>query len=327
MKREAAAAAIGLTLGFFLASLVAASTPAGLTGFMKSVIAAATTPRTLESTILVSTPIALSAVGLTLTYRARFITIASEGQVIAGSAVALWITAYSGLTTPVPVTKVIALVLASATGAAIALGVAALRLYLGVNEILSSLMLNYVVMYFINYAVSGPWRSGTFTITRSVPGPYRVSWVEAAAATIVVAVMYWLLAKRTHIGFEIDALGRAPRAALTYGVRPRRLITLASMLQGASAGLGGALFILGFQYVLTPMSAPPGYGYMGVLVAWLAFLDPLGSVAASLLYGFIGRIARLLQGYGVGFGVALAMQSTILLTLVTVLALQRRSRR
>ncbi len=320
-------AALGLALGLGVAAAIASATPAGLEGFASSLRGLVSSPAALQAVVLISAPIAVAAAGLTLAYRARFITIASEGQVIAGSAAALWVTAYAAPDLDPALGKAAAVLLASLAGCGVGLAVAALRVALGVNEILSSLMLNYAIMYAVNYLVATAWRVGPFTITRSVPEQYRLSWLEAALAAVAAAVAYWFVVHRTALGYEADVLGRAPRAAATYGVRAGRTIVAASALQGLSGGAAGALLMLGLQHTLTAMSVPPGYGYMGVLVAWLSGLEPLACAPAALLYGFVAMTARLLQAHGVGFGVALAMQSAILLSVVALIGASRLARR
>jgi simple sugar transport system permease protein len=326
-KRLVLASLLGLAAGLGAAAAIAAATPAGVTGFLDSIAKAVTRPATARSVLLLAAPITVSALGLALAYRARFITIASEGQLVAGSAAALWLTAYVVTDLDPALVKPLALALAGLVGLLVGLLVAWLRISLGVNEILSSLMLNYVIMYVVNHLVATSWRVGAFTITRSVPEPYRIGWAEALAAMLALTALYWVIVHRTVLGYEADALGQAPRAAVTYGVRSGRVLMAVSALQGIAGGVAGALMMLGFQHALTAMSVTPGYGYMGVLVAWLAGLEPLACLGAGLLYAMIGLAVRLLQAHGVGFGVALAMQAVILLAIVASTGWARVARR
>ena len=315
--------ALGLLAGLASAMAVAAATPAGALGFAEALAAVYTRPGMLARLALYTAPISVAAAGLAIAYRARLITIAAEGQLVAGAAAALWATAYSGLPGDPALVKAAALALASLVGVAVALLVAVLRVALAANEILVSLMLNYVAMYVVNHLVSSAWRVGAFTMTRPVPEPYRLAWWESLAIAVAVAAAYWWVASRTLLGYEADALGRAPRAAVTYGVSPARVIYAVSLLQGAAGGLAGALTVMGFQHVLTAMSVTPGYGYMGVLVAWLSGLNPLLCLPGSVLYAGIAQATVLVQAMGVSAGAALAMQASLLLAAVTAWSLRR----
>ncbi len=308
--------ALSLTAGFMLAFIIASVSPAGWLGFAESILTVLTNQRVAVQTLVVSSPIALSAIGLTLAYRARFITIGAEGQLVAGAAAALWVSTYLLPGTEPAIVKSLSLLLAAAVGAGLGLAVAALRILLTVNEILSSLMLNYAVMYLVNHLVASYWRVGAFTITKPVPLQHRLTLPELLALTLILALLMHIIVSKTLLGYEAEALGRAPRAAKTYGVRPARLLALIASIQGAYGGLAGAAMMLGFQHTLTAMSTTPGYGYMGVLVAWLSMLNPLAALAASVFYAVIAQAARLLQAMGTPFGLALAVQAVILLSVV-----------
>ena len=166
-------ALVGLVLGIILSVMIGFSTPAGPLGVVNALIRVYTSPSHIMSTILYSGPIAASAIGLSLAYRAKFITIGSEGQVILGSVIAIGLLLYSGLPEIPPATAILlAVFTAGVVGALWGLIPGVLRAYLGVNEILSSLMLNYVALYIVNYLVSGPWSKGPFTMTHEVGPSY-----------------------------------------------------------------------------------------------------------------------------------------------------------
>ncbi len=317
--------AAGVSMGLVAALLLAMLTPAGSHGVFHAISLVVSKPRLLEQTVLLSAPIAASAIGLVPAYRARFITIGSEGQVLLGAVVALGVTAYYWKGYDPLLVISVALVLAAVAGAVLGVVVGLLRL-VGVNEVLSSLMLNYVVMYLVNYLVSGPWREGAFTLTRSVPNEYRLGPATILAILVGMALVYELLLRRTSLGYAIEAYGSAPRAAVTYGVSWRMVVLFVSILSGMAAGVGGAMMMLGFQYSFTALSAPPGYGYMGILVSWISLLDPLISVGMSLLFAGIGVTVRLLQASGVSFGFTLALQAVIVLATTTTTMLLARKR-
>ncbi len=308
--RAVAGALVGYALAIALASIV--------TGrpweVVESLLWVYTGVSPLVTAVLFSGPIAASALGLAIAYRARFITVGSEGQVILGSASALWLSLYSGIDLgPVP-TIALSMAIASLLGALYSLLTAALRIYLGVNETLSSLMLNFVAMYAVNYMISTSWRVGPFTITKSLPPEYRLSYVAVAVVLVALAIASWVLLARTRFGLAVEVYGRAPKAAETYGYSGKAVIAWAALASGSFSGLGGALALLGFQHSLTPMSAPPGYGYMGVLVAWLSANNPVAILPASIFFSSIVVLGRSLQAVGVPLGYTLAIQAVIVLS-------------
>ncbi|MCX8196122.1 MAG: hypothetical protein N3F67_03485 [Acidilobaceae archaeon] len=314
----------GALLGFALAVLLASIATGDPIAILRSVIWVYTSPAPLANVALFSVPIAMAAVGLSLAYRAKFITIGAEGQIILGSLVALWVAAYSGLDGPAAYLALA--LLPAAAGALYALLPFALRAYAGANEVLSSLMLNFVAMYLANYFIATYLREGPFVITRAVPPELRTGWQLGVLASLLSAAGAWLLLRRTAVGLAIEVYGRAPRAAETYGYDPKRIMLSVSLLSGSLAGLGGALAMLSFQHSLTPMSFPPGYGYAGALVAWLSGNSPLGSFLASLFFSSLIVLGRSLQAAGVPLSYALAAQALIVLSTLVAVAREQRWR-
>ncbi|MDM7275888.1 MAG: ABC transporter permease [Thermoprotei archaeon] len=314
-------AVTGVLIGFSLAVLLTLIAGVSLAGALNALAYTYASGPAIASILALSGPIACSAIGLTVAYRARLITIASEGQVIAGAIAALWLLAYSGLKMGPLEGFMAPLLLSGLLGATIGFLVALLKVKLHVNEILSSLMINYIILVVANYIIGGPFREGPFAITRSVPHEYRVSYIIIPAVTGLITLLLWFLMSRTKLGLAVEAYGKAPRAAETYGYNPSRIIFSVALISGFTAGIGGALMILGFQYSMSPMSVFPGYGYMGVLVAWLSANNPLAAFAASLFISSIAVYGRLLQASGVPLGYVLGAQALIVLSALTAVTL------
>ncbi len=319
-------ARVSLVLVAGLASIlgIAALTPAGISGVLGTLLDVYTNPKLLESSVRYMGPIAASAVGLALAYRARFITIGSEGQVILGAAATLWLLAYSGVAPSGAPGVILALALGGLVGALWGVIPGVLRAYAGVNEVLSSLMLNYVALSLVNYAVAGPWRSGPFTMTEPVPDEYSIEPAVIVATVAVLGAIYEFILRRTGFGVAVESYGIAPRAAYTYAIPPGRLIVAISLIAGLAAGIGGSLMMLGFQRSFRAMSQPPGYGYMGILVAWLALRSPALSVPAALFFSTLITAGYLLQTSGVPFNVVLLLQALIVLVVTLYAAVTRR---
>ncbi len=304
------AAAAGVALLILAAAQL---TPAGAAGFLAELFRVATSPAGIESSLKYMGPIAASAAGLALAYRAGFLTIGSEGQVLLGAAAALWLLAYAWPEAPAAAGVALAALLAALVGALWGSVPGLLRVYGGVNEVLSSLMLNYVALSAVNYLVAGPWRAGPFTATKPLPEAYSLGPLAVAAAVILVALAFEAILRATRLGVAAEAYGAAPRAAATYTMPRARLIMALALLSGASAGLGGALMMLSFQRQLQALSQPLGYGYMGVLVAWLAARRPLATVPAALFFSLLVTAGYSLEALGVPFNFVLLVQALAVL--------------
>ncbi len=307
---------VGLITGYTLALILGSISPAGFKGIVDSLIWVYTNSTPLLFSLTLLGPIACSAIGLTIAYRARFITIGSEGQILLGSIVTLWLVEYSELNLH-PLTAIpISLLLSGFIGALSGLVIGLLRVYINVNEILVSLMFNYTVLYILNHLASGPWRIGAFAITKSVSEEYRIGPLLIAILSIVLALLSWFILTQSKLGLAVEVYGKAPRVAETYGLDPRTVILSVALLSGFTSGIGGALMMLGFQHSLSPMSVSPGYGYMGVLVSWLSANNPLIALLASWFFSSILVLGRSLQASGLPIGYVLAIQSIIVLSVM-----------
>ncbi len=311
----------GLALGVALTIGIAGLTRAGWRAAAEGYASLLRNPGALADVLPYFSAIALSAAGLAVAYRAGFITIGSEGCLLAGILAGYAVFQAMGSS---PLTPLVAAVAAAVAGALLSLLVGLLRVYLSVNETLSSLMLNYVVLSLLNYLVSGPWSVGAFTKTRPLPpGLMYPVWVAASAA-VAVAAVYELLLRYTRLGVAVDAAGLARKAAETYGASYRRVVIYVSLLAGASAGLAGALYLYTSLGSIYALNQSYGYGYIGILAAWLASLSPLLSLASSLLLSSLYSVNAALQLGGVESSFAWAMQAVIVLSTISLAQLARR---
>ena len=184
------------------------------------------------------------------------------------------------------------LMLGAAGGALYGLIPAVLRVALGVNEILSSLMLVYVAGLGLDYLVRGPWRDPAgFNFPVSVdfdPAATLPSLVDGASLhagvliTLLVVAMAALVFSRTMFGYEIRCVGAAPRAARFAGFSENRLTLMVFALSGGLAGLAGVVEVSGQIGQLQP-SISPGYGFTAIIVAYLGRLQPVGVLVAGLV--------------------------------------------
>jgi ABC-type uncharacterized transport system permease subunit len=315
---------LGLAVGLLLCVAVGALTPIGVVSVARALFRAFTSPSQYVDSLPFYTPIALSAAGLVIAYRAGFITIGAEGQVILGAVLTYGLLIFymphagraEGIT--------IALLLALLVGAVYGGTVGVLRAYLGANETLVSLMMNFIAIAVANYLISGPWKLGAMVITPRIPGKFLLSPYTAALAATTAIVALQLMYNYTRLGVASDAAGTSRLAAETYGISVRRVYVLVSLVSGAAAGLGGALYALSINTPLTSIGKGGlGFGYTGILGAWLAGLNILGSIGAGLLLGLLYNMATTLQLWGMSPSTVYTFESILVLTVLLFTTLAR----
>jgi general nucleoside transport system permease protein len=246
--------------------------------------------------IVQATSLMLLAVGLVIAFRAKVWNIGAEGQQIFGAILVTWFT-LPLLKNPWPsyIAIPIALLLSFIGGGLFAAIPALMRSRLGINEVITTIMMNYVAIDALNWLVRGPFQD------RSIPGSYPESPIfpqqfslpiifrqSSVTIGIVISVtscilVYYLLF-RTPLGYSIRAVGLNPAAAKTSGIPVKRVVDSAMILSGAFAGLGGGVYILGIAHALLPEQAS-GIGYTAVVVSLLGNVHPLGVIFASIFFG------------------------------------------
>ena len=241
-------------------------------------------------------PLMLTGTGLALAFRARFWNIGAEGQLLAGAVAATWVALFAAPRLPAAAVLP-AMFLAGFIGGALwAMIPALLRLRWGINEAISTLMLNYVIAEFVQYLVYGPWKGAgqtgfpvteDFPDTAMLPVLYgsRVHYPTLVLALLVV-VGCWVLMARSRFGFEVRVSGENPEAARYAGISASRVIVGLMLLSGGLAGFAGVGEVAGIHQHLTyPWSISSGYGFTAIIVAWLGRLHPVGIVLASFFFG------------------------------------------
>ncbi len=271
---------------------------------------------TIEQVLVKAAPLILIGAGLAVAYQANVWNIGAEGQLTAGAILAGAI--------PVlfpdwqsPLTLLSMIVLGIAGGMAWGAIPAFLRNRFHANEILTSLMLVYVVQLFLDWLVRGPWRDPQgFNFPKSISFsnwqllPYLTPGIHAGVIiALVVALVLGFMMTRTLKGFEIRVTGHSLRAARFSGFSERRTVLFCMLLSGGLAGLAGAIEISSVVGQLQPQISP-GYGFSAIIVAFLGRLNPIGVIFAGLLLAlsYIGgeaaqtalqipdKITRVIQG-------------------------------
>jgi ABC-type uncharacterized transport system permease subunit len=258
----------------------------------------------IQNTLQRSAPLILTALAVAVPARIGLIMIGGEGALVLGgfvSAVAA-IPLVVGHAPPL-VTLVIMAALGTLTGA-LWFGIAGyLRHARGVNETISSLLLTYIGIAIMNFFVEGSLRDltnpnkpstmpiGDDYMVGKIPGT-DVHW--GLVAGIVVAIALYVLMSRTTFGFAVRITGGNPRAALAQGLPVGKLIVITAMIAGACAGVAGFFEVAAIQGRANA-SLAAGYGFTGVLVAFLARHNPLAIIPVAIMFGGIVASGGLVQ--------------------------------
>ena len=287
----------------------------------------------LTATFIYATPLLFTGLAVAVAFRMRVWNIGGEGQLYMGAVGASGVGLLLG-GWPLPILIVMMALGGALAGLAWAMIPGLLRAYLRTNEILVSLMLNYVaglLMYYLIYDSTSYWRDLTSPSALVFPQGKNLlpssDWPGIALGSFtlpfgfvvgaVLAVLLLALIRFTRYGFEMRVLGDSPAAANYAGMRTKRKIVSVMALSGGLAGLGGASQIGDFGHVLDPRGLEQaGYGYTGIVVAALALYNPLAVVIVSILIGALTNAGFALQGPSFPAGLVGTMEGIILFSVL-----------
>lgn len=253
-------------------------------------------------TMVKATPLILAGLGVMVAYRAQFWNIGAEGQIYLGSIFAT-IVGISLTSLPLLILLPLTMLAGMAGGAFWGLIPGVLKARYRVNEVITTLLLNYIAIGLTSYLVHNPLRDQSSGIPIS-PQLAEAAWLPIliprtrfhlgiVLAVLTAFLMHWLL-KRTVLGYQIRAIGDGRQAAQTGGIHVARTIVLTMLISGALAGLAGAVEIAGVQRRLVE-GFSPGYGYLAIAVALLGGLNPFGVVLAGILFAALLNGADAMQ--------------------------------
>lgn len=292
-------------------------------------------------TLTRATPLILTGLAAAVAFRARLFNIGAEGQLYAGALAAVAVGGMhggSGFALPPAVLLPLMFLAAAFAGALLLLGPALLKARLGVDEVVTTLLLNFIVLLGVSALLDGPMKDPTamgwpqsvaiqseLELGKLVQGTRVHSGLLGAAA---LAVLLWSVFRFTLFGFDVRAMGANPRAAEFAGVPPLRTVVWVALLSGGLAGLAGAIEVAGrTSYVTLDMS--PGYGYSGIVIAMLAGLHPLALLAAAVFVaGVLVGADSMSRVIGVPTYIAdVIVAASLIAVLVATLLAQYRVRR
>ena len=243
----------------------------------------------IGATLGKSTPLVLSGLAVAVGLRAGLFNIGAQGQLLSGSLAAAWAgVTFDGL--PGYIHIPVALIIGAFFGSLVAAISGLLKAYRGVHEVITTIMLNSIVMAIADYLASGKLREpGQFlTRTSEIADSARLPIIGSLPSgffiAVILGVFIWWVLGRTTSGFRIETVGRNRHAAWYSGISVKRTVVSAMVVSGAIAGLGGAIETLGITYRYAP-AFNLGLGFDGITIALLGRVHPIGIIPGAILIG------------------------------------------
>ncbi|WP_078434015.1 ABC transporter permease [Metabacillus halosaccharovorans] len=277
----------------------------------------------ISETLVKATPLLLCGLGVAIAYRISIWNIGAEGQFLLGAIGATAITIYFPQL-PGVVYIPLMIIVGIVSGALWGLLTAIPRTYFQVNELITSLMLNYVALLLLDYFVFGPWRDpegfnfpGTpmfvpSQLLATIGGTRLHIGLFFAVIAVFLSAFFTL---KTRWGYELRLLGANPTAAKYAGIRINKHILIVMMISGGLAGLGGMVEVSGVAGRLM-YGISPGYGYTAIIVAWLAKLNPFAMILSSVFIGGLIVGGYSVQTIGLPSSLSFMLQGAILFCLI-----------
>jgi len=257
---------------------------------------------TFES-LVQATPLIFTGLAAAIAFRARIWNIGGEGQFFAGAMGGWWVANAWGDSLPQLVILLISVLAAALAGAVWASIAGVLKARFDTNEIITTVMLNFVIGFILSYLLGGPWRSPDtfyFQTERMPEASWLPRFIEESrlhwgfALAIIVAIATYILIWKTPLGFEIRGLGINQQAAKFKGISVAATTVIVMALSGAVAGLAGMSEVAGLHHRLQ-LDISIGYGFTGIIIALIGRLHPAGVVAAAIAFGALINGATFMQ--------------------------------
>lgn len=273
----------------------------------------------ISETMVFFTPLLFTGLANAVAFRTGLFNIGVEGQFTMGIITAAVVGLIPGI--PAGLHVVIVLLAGTIVGALWGAVPGFLKAKYGTNEVINTIMMNYIAMYFVNYLIMGPLNkpgsSNTYEIKPGAmlwrfAGPsYRVNIGLFIGIALAFAV-YFIMMKTTW-GYEMRAVGFNPSAAEYGGISIKKNLVLAMVISGAVAGLGGAVHVAGIQHNAVQLFAFTGFGLDGIAVALLAKSNPIGVIFSALLFGMLDSSSLSLQLQGIPKEIVYIIQAIIIM--------------
>ncbi len=270
--------------------------------YQRMIVASFGDPYNLAEMLVKAIPLLLTGLSFAFAFKAGLFNIGADGQFYLGALGAVVVSLKLGFLSPWLVLP-LALIASVIMGGLFSGLAGYLKARFNANEIITTIMLNYVAFSLTNYVVNGPLKekAGAYPQTDPIPGNAQLPLLIAdtrlhfgLVVALLCAVIFYFIITRTSIGFQIRAVGLNQRAAEYAGINTKRALILAMVFSGIFAGIAGFGEINGVQHILI-QGFSPNVGTVGTVIALLANANPLGIVIGSLFFGFLQVGANLIS--------------------------------
>lgn len=278
----------------------------------------------LSEAVVRAAPIMLVALGLALAYKANFISVGGEGQIYIGGITVTFLVLWNAQSSLLPEQLFLPIAIVTVFLCTSVWGIipALLKAKFEVNEVLTTLMMNYIAQIISNYLVIGPWKDPKgHGFPQSPAFPQYARFPQIPGTTInssifvglSAAVIIYIILAKTRLGFEVKVVGDSYSAAKYAGISYSKVVCLTMAVSAGLSGLAGMSLLNGVIGRLRP-DFSPGYGYTGIIVAWLCNLNPFIIVPGSIFFGGLLVGGEVLQGsMGLSVGVTDVFQALMLI--------------
>ncbi|MCJ2043880.1 ABC transporter permease [Methylobacterium sp. J-078] len=311
----------GLALGMALATAILLACGVGLSDLIQEfVVSVVSSPASLSAVLIQAAPLAIVGLAAAVAFRVRFWNIGIEGQMILGAVAATAVAIHD--VGPAPLRLVLMMLVAALAGMAWVLAPALLKIRLGLNEVISTLLLNYVAFNGLLHLLYGAWRDPASSFPNSEQyeaaerlgelGWENLTWALPLAG--LLTVLCWWLLNVSRFGFLSRVAEANPRLGEGQGLPMTRVMLAAALLSGGLAGIAGFSICAGVEYRMT-QSFFSGYGFSGILIAFLARNNPLGAFVTAILVGVLFVAGQSLQVfYGIPGAMVQLIQAVIVIS-------------
>ena len=318
---------ISILLGFLIGGIAIAVVHINpLEVYRQLLINAFGSPYAISETLVAAVPLMLITAGLIVVFKMNIWNIGAYGQYIMGAIFSSYFPIF--LTDKIPHYMMLpVMVIASMIGGALwALIPTILKIIWEVNEVITTLLLNYIALFILKFLMYGPWKnpssygfplSKTFPDYAQLPILFSGSRLTIGFVFAIFALLFvYFLISKTRFGYEMRIIGDNPKAAHYAGINVKKNIIIGMLISGALAGLAGMVEVSGIIHFLQ-IKIGADYGYTSIIVAWVSYLNPITTFFVSILFGGLSSGGYSIQiTMRVSYGMVNLIESIILFSLV-----------
>lgn len=284
----------------------------------------------LATTFVKTTPLIFTGLAATFAYRCGVFNLGAEGQFIMGSIASITVATMlpKAAVLPVPVVLIISMIAGIVFGGIWGALPGLLKVWRGLNELIVTILLNYVATLFMSYLVNGPMMEGNIPQTAAVQDQLKIPLLSNTMrihygffVSLLVALIIYYFLFHTSKGLKLRSVGLNEIASKVYGINAKRFVLISFIVSGAIAGLGGSIEVHGYSYRLMP-GYGKGFGFDGVAIALIGQLNPIGTVIAACFYAALRTGANMMQvASGIPTSVVAIVQALVIIFVIAGSAL------